>query len=80
MEANTKDVDNSAAVEYERVPLKYRFDTPNRPVAIARYLFNIYKETFLHPTVTSTFDMRTGKVVARDGKELSGNKNGRGTE
>ena len=49
---------------------KYRFDTPNRPVAIARYLFNTYKETFLHPTVTSTFDMRTGKVVARDGKML----------
>ena len=48
-----------------------RLDTPNRPVAITRFVFNTFKETFLHLTVTSTLDMRTGKVIARDGKKLS---------
>ena len=47
-----------------------RFDSPNLPVAIVRYVFNTFKESLLHPTVTSTLDMRTGKVVARDGKRL----------
>ena len=47
-----------------------RLGTPNRPVAIITYVFNTFKEAFLHPTVTSTLDMRTGKVVARDGKKI----------
>ena len=53
------------------VRLARRFSTPNRPVAIARFVFNNFKETVLHPTVTSTLDMRTGKVIARNGKKLS---------
>ncbi len=48
-----------------------RLGTPNRPVAISTYVFNTFKEALLHPTVTSTLDMRTGKVIARDGKKLS---------
>ena len=47
-----------------------RLGTPNRPVAIATFVFNTFKEALLHPTVTSTLDMRTGKVIARDGKKL----------
>ncbi len=53
-----------------RLPVR-RLDTPNRPVAITRFVFNTFKEAFLHLTVTSTLDMRTGKVIARDGKKLS---------
>lgn len=48
-----------------------RLGTPNRPVAISTYVFNTFKEALLHPMVTSTLDMRTGKVIARDGKKLS---------
>ena len=48
-----------------------RLDTPNRPIAISTYVLNTLKEALLHPTVTSTLDMRTGKVIARDGKKLS---------
>ena len=48
-----------------------RLSTPNRPVAITRFVFNNLKETVLHPTVTSTLDMRTGKVIARNGRKLS---------
>ena len=61
--------DNSAT-DKERADNR-RLGTPNRPVAIARFVSNTFKEAILHPTVTSTFDMRTGKVVARDGKKLS---------
>lgn len=48
-----------------------RLGTPNRPVAIFTFVYNTFKEALLHPTVTSTLDMRTGKVIARDGKKLS---------
>ena len=48
-----------------------RLGTPNRPVAIATFVFNTFKEALLHPKVTSTLDMRTGKVIARDGSKLS---------
>ena len=47
-----------------------RLGTPNRPVAITTFVFNTFKEALLHPTVTSTLDMRTGKVIARDGKKM----------
>ena len=48
-----------------------RLGTPNRPTAITTFVFNTLKEALLHPTVISTLDMRTGKVIARDGKKLS---------
>ena len=64
----TSKPDNST-MDKERVDNR-RLGTPNRPVAIARFVFNTFKEALLHPTVTSTFDMRTGKVIARDGKKL----------
>ena len=51
--------------------LTRRLGTPNRPVAVARFVGNTFKEAILHPKVTSTFDMRTGKVIARDGKNSS---------
>ena len=53
-----------------RCPVR-RLDTPNRPVAIARFVFNNFKEAFLHPTVTSYIDRRTGKVVGRDDRKVS---------
>ena len=77
MKSQSQKEDLTSVDKGSRVPLKYRFNSPNRPVAFARYIFNIYRETFLHPTVTSTIDMRTGRVVARDGEELSGGSNGR---
>ena len=48
-----------------------RLDTPNRPVAISRFVFNTFREAILHPTVTSYLDRRTGKVVGRDDKKVS---------
>ncbi len=48
-----------------------RLDTPNRPVAISRFVFNTFKESFLHPTVTSYIDRRTGKVVGRGDRRVS---------
>ena len=53
-----------------KTSLTRRLGTPNRPVAISRFVLNTFKEAILHPTVTSTFDMRTGKVIARDGERL----------
>ena len=47
-----------------------RLDTPNRPVAITRFVFNTFKETFLHPTATSYIDRRTGKLVGRDNDKV----------
>ena len=43
-----------------------RLDTPNRPVAIARFVGNTLRETVLHPTVTSYIDKRTGRLIGRD--------------
>ncbi|MYE55142.1 MAG: hypothetical protein F4X34_08115 [Chloroflexi bacterium] len=48
-----------------------RLDTPNRPVAITRFVFNTFKEAFLHPTTTSYIDRRTGKLVGRDNDKAS---------
>ncbi len=65
---------DSASTKKDGTPARRpvrRLDTPNRPVAIARFVGNTFKEAILHPTVTSTLDMRTGKVIARDGKKLS---------
>ena len=46
-----------------------RLDTPNRPVAIACFVYNIFKETILHPRGTSYIDRRTGRFINRsDGK------------
>ena len=64
---------NSASVDTEQTdtrPMR-RLDTPNRPIAIARFVGNIFKESFLHPTVTSYIDKRTGKLVGRDIKKSS---------
>ena len=47
-----------------------RLGTPNHPVAVTTFVFNTFKEALLHPTVTSTLDMRTGKVIARDRKKM----------
>ena len=52
-----------------------RLDTPNRPVAISRFVFNTFREAILHPTVTSYLDRRTGKIVGRDDKKVSRNGN-----
>ena len=48
-----------------------RLDTPNRPVAIARFVGNTFKEAILHPTVTSYIDRRTGKLIGRDDRKSS---------
>ncbi|MYC07777.1 MAG: hypothetical protein F4X57_11515 [Chloroflexi bacterium] len=48
----------------------HRLGTPNCPVATTTLVFNTFKEAFLHPTVTGTLEMRTGRVVARDGRRL----------
>ena len=61
--------DNSA-VDKERVDNR-RLGTPNRPVAIARFVGNIFKESLFHPTATSYIDKRTGKLVGRDSKKGS---------
>ena len=61
---------NRASTKLDAVDNR-RLGTPNRPLAISRFVFNTFKEALLHPTVTSTFDMRTGRVIARDGKRLS---------
>ena len=54
-----------------------RLDTPNRPVAIARFVGNTLKEAVLHPTVTSYIDKRTGRLVGRDDKKVSEDGNPR---
>ena len=63
--------DNSARDE-ERVDNR-RLGTPNRPVAIARFVFNTFKEAILHPTAMSYIDKRTGKFVGRDNGKVSEN-------
>ena len=50
-----------------------RLDTPNRPVAIARFVYNTFKETLLHPTATSYLNRRTGRLVGRDNGKASEN-------
>ena len=65
--------DNSATNK-ERMDNR-RLGTPNRPVAIARFVFNTFKETILHPTATSYIDKRTGKFVGRDNGKVSENDN-----
>lgn len=48
-----------------------RLDTPNRPIAIATFVFNTFKEALLYPTVTSYIDRRTGRLIGRYDKKVS---------
>ena len=50
-----------------------RLGTPNRPVAISRFVFNTFKEALLHPTTTSYIDKQTGKFIGRDNGKVSEN-------
>ena len=50
-----------------------RLGSPNRPVAISRFVFNTFKEAILHPTTTSYIDKRTGKFVGRINGKVSEN-------
>ena len=50
-----------------------RLGSPNRPVAISRFVFNTFREALLHPTTTSYIDKRTGKFISRDNGKVSEN-------